>query len=199
MRELLTIEARGQASWSAEDYALEVGTWTVDAESRDGSEHASVTRFVVLWRRLAEPEAPLALRPICKVFDLPAERDDFVSDLAPESRLRRLASPEVAERTHPLAEIVGEILIQVWFVSNYVQLHFQSDGAEPIPRHRSPLTCGTPPTRRLPANPRLHYGERGYADDLVGPIGEHVSIVDEFLDDGLTLAIEHGAELSIPL
>ena len=178
---------------------LETGTWTVEAQSRDGKERAMVTRFVVLWRPVAEPEVPLALRPICKVHDSPADRNEFVSRLAPGSHLRRLDPPEVAERTHPLAEIVGETLIQVWFVSNYVQLHFQPGGTEPIPRHRSPLTCETAPLLRLPADGLLDYGERGYADGLVSLIGEHVTGVDEYLDDGLTIDFEHGAVLSIPL
>lgn len=199
VREVLAIEARGAATWSGEPYLVEAGRWTVEVENRDGTERAAVTRYVVLWRRASEPEVPLALRPMNKVLATPEERDDFIMKLAPEARLSMLDQPEVVGRTHALAEIVGEVLIQVWFVTSYVQLHFQPDGVEPIPTHRSPLTCDTTPLVHVPGRASLAHGQEGYADRLVNLIGMHVVAVDEYLDEGLTIAFENGAGLSIPL
>ena len=199
MEEELTIEARGSVTWSAEQYVVEAGRLTVEIQSRNGSERARTTEWVLLWRRESEPEVTLGLRPICKVLESREERDTFILQLAPGARLTPLEPPETGARTHPLAEIVGEVLIQVWFVSDSVQLHFQSAGAEPVPAHRSPLTCETPPLLRRADEVRLRHGQPGYADELVGLIGERVAAVDEYLDEGLVVEFANGVVLSTPL
>jgi hypothetical protein len=121
-------------------------------------------------------------------FATEAERAAFIASSLSDVTLEPLAAPEERERAHVLAGGLGEALTEVTFVADYVQLRF--DGG--------PLNLFVWPRVRR-GRGVLRRGDIGYADVLVGLIGNVLVAVDELLDRGLVLAFADGTCLTVAL
>jgi hypothetical protein len=179
------------------EYEIRVADTMTTSWTRDRNAEETTRSHEVIWWLTSEPATALGERPIAQAFESPDEREHFLAEkVRPQVRLS--PSHESFDRGHPLTEIIGEVLIGVTFVWTYVQLDFQPTGTTPVPPHRRPMNLEVPP-RVLRAGDTLSYGEAGYADALVGLIGDTVVETDDYLDLGIYIGFETGIALSTPL
>jgi hypothetical protein len=121
-------------------------------------------------------------------FDTEEERSAFLSRWMPDLDLEPLEPPELRYRRHALASVVGEDLVFVTFVRNYVQLNF---GGPSMNFYVWPRIRRDGMVLRRP--------DPGYADSLLALINVHVVAVDELLDLGLVIEFEDDTRLTLPL
>lgn len=161
--------------------------------TRDHTEEETSRAFEVIWWPTSDADVPIGERSITKIFESTEQRETFLAEkVRPQVSLS--AAAQTFERPHPQAEIVGEVLIGVTFVSVYVQLDFQPTGTTPMPPHRGPMNLEVPP-HLLGVHGKLAYGGTGYADGLVAVIGQAVTERTTTSTSGFT-SVSRTAQLS---
>lgn len=126
------------------EYEIRVADTVTTVWTRDHSEEETSRAFEVIWWPTSDSDVPIGERAITKIFESAEQRETFLAEKV-RHQVPLSAAAQTFERSHPLAEIVGEILIGVTFVSVYGQLDFQPTGTTPMPPHRRPMNLEVPP------------------------------------------------------
>jgi hypothetical protein len=161
MQQLELITVRGSGLWGGRRYDVELVTSTTTWTDSHGKRSATKQIYGL------NCPAPAGDR------DFPDEssRASFIAASFVGLELRDLDPPEVRTSPEPFASVLDEQLSSIEFVSDYVQLRFDS----------SPLSLYVWP--RIHCNAaRLGRESAGYTDALLALIGRRLIGTDELLD-----------------
>jgi hypothetical protein len=178
MREVDEVTARGEAAVFGRRSIAELVTRTATRYDSTGTRSQAITTYLI------QTDDPLGRWD----FVSESDRATFIDNTFAKVRIKPLTQTEQRERPHILAGQVGNDLSEVRFIMDYLVIAFQGPGLNLYvwPRiHRGSCVLGRP--------------DMGYVDSLLALIGTHLIAVDELLDYGLTLDLDDGTRLAVPL
>ena len=179
MKSIREVTARGSGFWY-HAYDVELATWTTTWADSGGTRTRTLHKYELLINEARVPGP--------RYFSSEAGRQQFIRRSFSDLTLRDLDPPLRDDVAHPLAELVGQPLVEVVFVADYFQLLWGDDSLDVWARACVKDATGS-----------TEHSAPEYPDRLSELAGLELAGVDELLDRGLVPTFTGGTELVIPL
>ena len=179
MKSIREVTARGSGFWY-HAYEVELATWTTTWADSGGTSTRTLHKYELLINEARVPGP--------RYFSSEAGRQQFIRRSFSDLTLRDLDPPLRDDVAHPLAELVGQPLVEVVFVADYFQLLWGNRSLNVYARACVKDATGW-----------TEHSVPEYPDRLSELAGLELAGVDELLDRGLVLTFTSGAELAVSL